>query len=42
VFFEQVIRENLDLGRPEEIKLIFNRRIRGELWHTATYIIPLG
>ena len=26
VFFEQVIRENLDLGRPEEIKLIFNRR----------------
>ena len=24
VFFEQVIRENLDLGRPEEIKLIFN------------------
>jgi hypothetical protein len=27
VFFEQVIRENLDIGRPEEIKLIFNRRI---------------
>jgi hypothetical protein len=27
VFFEQVIRENLDLGRPEKIKLIFNRRI---------------
>jgi hypothetical protein len=27
LFFEQVIRENLDLGRPEEIKLIFNRRI---------------
>jgi DNA-binding transcriptional ArsR family regulator len=27
VFFEQVIRENLDLGRPEEIKLIFNRRM---------------
>ena len=26
-FFEQVIRENLDLGRPEEIQLIFNRRI---------------
>ena len=25
VFFEQVIRENLDLGRPEEIQLIFNR-----------------
>lgn len=27
VFFEQVIRENLDLGRPEEIKLIFDRRM---------------
>lgn len=27
IFFEQVIRENLDLGRPEEVKLIFNRRI---------------
>ncbi len=27
LFFEQVIRENLDLGRPEEIQLIFNRRI---------------
>jgi hypothetical protein len=28
VFFEEVIRENLDLGRPEEIKLILNRRMR--------------
>ena len=27
LFFEQVIRENLDIGRPEEIQLIFNRRI---------------
>jgi hypothetical protein len=27
VFFEQVIRENLDLGRPEEVQLIFNRKI---------------
>lgn len=27
VFFEQVIRENLDLGRPDQIKLIFGRRI---------------
>ena len=26
-FFEQVIRENLDLGRPEEVQLIFNRKI---------------
>src|SRR6266403_4726354 len=27
LFFEQVIRENLDLGRPQEVKLIFNRKI---------------
>jgi hypothetical protein len=27
LFFEQVIRENLDLGRPEKVELIFNRRI---------------
>ena len=26
LFFEQVIRENLDLGRPEQVQLIFNRR----------------
>ena len=26
-FFEQVIRENLDLGRPEQVQLIFNRRL---------------
>jgi len=27
LLFEQVIRENLDLGRPEEVQLIFNRKI---------------
>jgi hypothetical protein len=27
LFFEHVIRENLDLGRPEEVQLIFNRTI---------------
>ena len=26
-FFEQVIKDNLDLGRPEQISLIFNRRV---------------
>ena len=26
-FFEQVIRENLDLGRPEQVSLIFGRRV---------------
>jgi hypothetical protein len=28
LFFEQVIRENLDLGRPEQVQLIFRRRIQ--------------
>jgi hypothetical protein len=27
VFFEEVIRENVDLGRPENIQLIFARRV---------------
>jgi hypothetical protein len=28
VFFEEVIRENLDIGRPDQVQLIFDRRIR--------------
>jgi len=28
VFFEQVIRDNLDIGRPSNVSLIFDRRIR--------------
>ena len=27
VFFEEVIRENLDIGRPSQIQLIFDRRV---------------
>lgn len=27
VFFEEVIRENLDIGRPDRVQLIFNRRV---------------
>jgi len=27
VFFEQVIRDNLDVGRPDQVGLIFDRRI---------------
>ena len=27
VFFEEVIRENLDIGRPEQVQLIFQRRV---------------
>jgi hypothetical protein len=28
VFFEQVIRDNLDAGRPDQVSLIFDRRIQ--------------
>jgi hypothetical protein len=35
IFFEQVIRDNLDLGRPNQVSLIFNRRIHsGKKRHT--------
>ena len=27
IFFEQVIRENLDLGRPDQVQLIFERHV---------------
>jgi hypothetical protein len=27
LFFEQVIRENLDIGRPDQVQLIFQRRV---------------
>jgi hypothetical protein len=27
VFFEEVIRENLDIGRPSQVHLIFDRRV---------------
>jgi hypothetical protein len=27
MFFEEVIRENLDLGRPDQVQLIFERRV---------------
>jgi hypothetical protein len=27
VFFEEVIRENLDIGRPSQVQLIFNRKV---------------
>jgi hypothetical protein len=29
LFFEQVIRENLDIGRPDQVSLIFDRRSWG-------------
>lgn len=27
IFFEQIIKENLDIGRPDQVQLIFQRRI---------------
>jgi hypothetical protein len=30
VFFEEVIRENLDLGRPDQVQLIFGRRVTSQ------------
>jgi len=27
IFFEQIIRENLDIGRPDQVQLIFERRV---------------
>jgi hypothetical protein len=29
IFFEQVIRDNLDIGRPDKVSLTFGRKIRG-------------
>jgi hypothetical protein len=28
IFFEQTIRDNLDIGRPDHVSLIFNRQVR--------------
>ena len=33
VFFEDLIRENLDLGRPDKVSLIFNRRVHNRGKH---------
>jgi len=43
VFFEQVIRENLDLGRPDRVQLIFDRRVnRSTAGRFRTRIITEG
>jgi hypothetical protein len=47
IFFEQVIRDNLDLGRPDHVGLVFGRRIHnGRKRHTPgrwrTRIITSG
>jgi hypothetical protein len=28
IFFEQTIRDNLDIGRPDQVALIFGRQVR--------------
>ena len=30
IFFEEVVRENLDLGRPDRVQLIFGRRVTSQ------------
>jgi hypothetical protein len=42
-FFEEVIRENLDLGRPERVQLLFERKItRSTPGKFATRIVTQG
>lgn len=42
-FFEQVIRENLDLGRPDRVQVIFGRRVRSDTpSRFATRVIQAG
>jgi hypothetical protein len=37
IFFEQVIRDNLDIGRPDHVGLVFDRRIHnGRKQHTPS------
>jgi hypothetical protein len=38
IFFEQVIRENLDIGRPGQVQLIFDKP--GEPAHTGAGSAP--
>jgi hypothetical protein len=43
VFFEEVIRENLDLGRPDQVQLIFERKlIRRTPGRCRTRVITQG
>ena len=37
VFFEEVLRENLDLGRPDHVQLIFNRRVSRRTPNAASH-----
>src|SRR5262249_28431782 len=43
IFFEQVIRDNLDIGRPDRVSLVFGRQVyRNSRHHFSTRVIPAG
>src|SRR5437879_5857929 len=43
VFFEEVIRENLDIGRPDRVQLLFDRRLtRRTPGRFRTRVLPGG
>src|SRR5271165_1175621 len=43
IFFKQVIRENLDIGRPDHMQVIFGRRIsKRTLGRFRTHVITEG
>jgi hypothetical protein len=39
IFFEQTIRDNLDIGRPDQVSLIFNRQVRRNTRNLRTRVI---
>lgn len=42
-FFEHVIQDNLDLGRPEQVELIFDRRVQANTpGHFYTRVVTTG
>jgi len=41
-FFEEVIRENLDLGRPSQVSLIFDRKINHRIPGRLRTVITNG
>src|SRR5262249_33599239 len=43
IFFEQVIRDNLDIGRPDRVGLVFGRQVyRNSRHHFSTRVITAG
>jgi len=38
-FFEEIIRDNLDLGRPDRVQLIFDRVVTETPGHFRTRVI---